>query len=173
MFRSGPLKGGLQKIICLLFRYVWHSSGICDVLDQYNLIFNEHFQIIRFCVRFHRKYSKKWKMTPGGPKSEKIEPQGEQKWAQGHQKWAKGSQKWAKREPKGAKSEPKGSKREPKWAKREPKVSQIQHKINIKNKDSKKVRKRTPTPDFCQTIPGAIFHQKSMKKSMRKLRPKK
>jgi len=44
--------------------------------------------------------------------------------APGRQKERKGSQKGAKREPKGAK--------------REPKVSQIQHKINIKERVAKK-----------------------------------
>ena len=62
-----------------------------------------------FYIRFHRKYIKIWKMTPGGTKSENIERQGHQKWIERHQKWARGHQKWAKREPKGSNMEPKWS----------------------------------------------------------------
>jgi len=40
-----------------------------------------------------------------------------------------------------------GAKREPYWSEREPKVSQIQHKISIKAKVAKKVRKRSPHQD--------------------------
>ena len=60
-----------------------------------------------FYIRFHGKYIKIWKMTPGGTKSENIERQGHQKWVERHQKWARGYQKWAKREPKGSNMEPK------------------------------------------------------------------
>ena len=115
-------------------------------------------------------------MKPGGTKSEKIERQGEQKWGQGHQKWAKGHQKWAKRELKGAKSEPKGAKRQPRGPKREPKVSQRATKMHQKvdlRKRSRKWWKNCHRGKMKWEVFGAIFHQKSMNKSMRKSMPKK
>ena len=66
------------------------------------------------------------------------------------QKGAKGSQKGAKREPKGAKSEPGG-------AKREPKVSQIQHKINIKDKVTKSEQNGLPHHVLFGAVLGAFF----------------
>ena len=64
---------------------------------------------MRFYIRFHWKYIKIWKMTPGGTKNENIERQGHQKWVERHQKWARGHQQWAKREAKGSNMEPKWS----------------------------------------------------------------
>ena len=84
-------------------------------------------------------------MTTGYSKSEKMDPwvsKSEGKGTKSEPRDTKSEPKGTQREPKGAKSEPAGAKSEPTGAKREPKVSQIQHKINIKDKVAKKVRKR-------------------------------
>ena len=93
------------------------------------------------------------------------------------QKWENGGPRWAKvshRAPKVCPLEPKGSQREPKGSQREPKVSQrkraqgrpkcIQKSTFGKGreKDEKRACRLYPRP----SILGAIFHQKSMKKSM-------
>ena len=94
-----------------------------------------------------------------------------------------GDQNGTKREPKGAKSEPKGAQRaqkgaqsDPKGAKWESKVSQIQHKINIKDKVAKRSRKVSifgdPGRGFWVHF-GSHFHEKAIKKSMRNFIPKK
>ena len=75
-----------------------------------------------------------WKKRPGGTENEKIDRQGEQKWPQGHQKWSKGHQKWAQRELKGAK-------RAPKVSQMDQNGDQNQHKINIKDRVAKKMKK--------------------------------
>ena len=72
---------------------------------------------------------------------------------------SKSDPKGTKSEPKGAKSEPKGSQSEPKGAKRDQNGDQIQHKINIKGRVAKRMRKgcekEGPREDFL----GAILVQ--------------
>ena len=122
-------------------------------------------------------------MTLGGTKSEKIEHQDRQKWAQGTKSEPKGTKsepKVSQREPKVSQREPKGRQREPKGAKREPKGRQKWAKGRPKcikkstfGKGREKVAKKIAARTFRRTILGAIFHQKSMKKTMRKSIPKK
>ena len=109
-------------------------------------------------------------MTTGYSKSEKIDPwvsKSEGKGTKSEPRDTKSEPKGTQREPKGAKSEPAGAESEPTGAKRAPKVSQIRHKINIKDKVSKKVRKRSPRkdemgarPSIPRTILGAFFMKK-------------
>ena len=79
-----------------------------------------------------------------------MERQGGQKWYQVHQKLTKGHQKWAKRDPKVAQSVPEG-------AKRVTKGSQIQRKIDIKEKVAKSMRKRYARTNMFGAILGSIF----------------
>ena len=86
-------------------------------------------------------------MTTGYSKSEKIDPwvsKSEGKGTKSEPRDTKSEPKGTQREPKGSKSEPTGAKSEPTGAKREPKDSQIQQKIDIKDKVAKKVRKWSP-----------------------------
>ena len=122
-------------------------------------------------------------MRTGYSKSEKMDP-----WV------SKSEGKGTKSEPRDTKSEPKGSQREPKVSQREPKVSQREPKVSqrepkgsqkwakgrpkcikksVFGKDRGNDGKRVAGPGIRRTILGAIFHQKSMKKTMRKSMPKK
>ena len=103
------------------------------------------------------------------------------------QECAKGRQKWIKTEPKGTQSEPRDTKKKPKgcqkcangrqrapkgslkWAKGRPKCIQK----SIFGKGYENGSKKIAGPGIRRTILGAIFHQKTMKKSMRKSMPKK
>ena len=90
-------------------------------------------------------------MTTGYSKSEKIDPwvsKSEGKGTKSEPRDTKSEPKGTQREPKGAKNEPAGAKTEPTGAKREPKVNQIQHKMHIKDKVAKKMRKKPPVGDF-------------------------
>ena len=107
--------------------------------------------------RFHWKSIQIRQTKQGGTKSEKMERQGEQKWSQGHQKWSKGHQKWAKRVPKVAQSEPEG-------AKRVTKGNHNQHKIDIKEKVAKSMRKRYTRTNLFDAILGCIFMKNRWKK---------
>ena len=94
-----------------------------------------------------------------------------------------------KSEPKGNNIEPKGCQREPKVSQRDPKVSQREPKVKsepisdqnaLKNRSSenplRRSRKLNLDKGVCMdfgVILGAIFHEKSMNKSVRKLMPKK
>ena len=120
-------------------------------------------------------------MTTGYSKSEKIDPwvsKSKGKGTKSEPRDTKSEPKGTQREPKGAKSEPAGAKSDPTGAKREPKVSQIQHKINIKERVAKKggagLRGYHPLfPGYFLEPFGSHFHEKSMKNSMRKSMPKK
>ena len=122
-------------------------------------------------------------MRTGYSKSEKMDP-----WV------SKSEGKGTKSEPRDTKSEPKGSQREPKVSQREPKVSQREPKVSQREpKGSQKWAKGRPkcikksifgkgrekgakmvVPSYAFWLRfGAIFHQKSMKKTMRKSMPKK
>ena len=117
-------------------------------------------------------------MRPGYSKSEKMDPQ-----------VSKSEAKGTKSEPRDAKSEPKRNQREPKMSQREPKVSRRDPKgSQWEPKGSQKWAKGRPKcikksifgkgrekgapgairHSIPRTILGAIFHQKSMKKTMRK-----
>ena len=125
---------------------------------------------IGFAVRIdtilHRIFKENTTMTPGTFKSEKTD-------RQGHQKWAQGSKNGARSEPKGAIRSPKGNQRAPegsqKWAKGRPKCI----KKSVFGKDRENDGKRVAALGIRRTILGAFFHQKSMKKTMRKSMPKK
>ena len=132
MFRSGPLKGGLQEKMYFLFGCVRCASGKYDLIDrecdlQWKLFKTKILHDI--FVENSKKYEKwgqdiakvrKWipgwakvkqrapKVSQGTPKVSQKGAKGSQKWANGSQKWAKGSQKWANGSQKGAKSEPRG-----------------------------------------------------------------
>ena len=67
---------------------------------------------------------------------------------------SKSDPKGTKSEPKGAKSEPKGSQSEPKGAKRDQNGDQIQHKINIKDRVAKKMKKGGARGKFLDAIWG-------------------
>ena len=117
MFRSGPLKGGLQEKMYFLLGCVRCASGKYDLIDrecdfQRKLFKNQILHDI-----FHRKFKKIGKMKTGYSKNEKMDP-----WV------SKSEGKGTKSEPTGTKSEQKVSQREPKVSqrapKREPKVSQ-------------------------------------------------
>ena len=121
-----------------------------------NLIFSDNFQKIRFYIRLSSKIPKnmkkdarrpqKWEnRAPGCPKVSPRAPKVSQRVPKVSQKGAKGSQKWTKGEPRGGKSEPK--------------VSQIQHKINIKNRIAKRELKRSPHRDS----PGPFWEPFSIK----------
>ena len=122
-------------------------------------------------------------MRTGYSKSEKMDP-----------RVSKSEAKGTKSEPKGTKSEPKGSQREAKVSRREPKVSQREPKVSqrepkgsqkwakgrpkcikksVFGKDREKGAKRLSASRWNGWLLGAIFHQKTMKKSMRKSMPKK
>ena len=122
-------------------------------------------------------------MRTGYSKSEKMDP-----WV------SKSEGKGTKSEPRDTKSEPKGSQREPKVSQREPKVSQREPKVSqrepkgsqkwakgrpkcikksVFGKDRENDGKRVAAPRWNGWLLGAIFHQKSMKKTMRKSMPKK
>ena len=84
----------------------------------------------------------------------------------------KGNQKGTKSEPTGAKSElkgsPKGAKGSHIGAKSEPKGGPNALKSRPSEKVTKKIVKKVAAPTIPWTILGAIFDQKSIKKSMRK-----
>ena len=133
MFRSGPLKGGLQEKMYFLLGCVRCASGKYDLIDRECYFQRKWFknQILHDIFMENSKRDEKWgqdtakvrKWIPGWAKVKERAPKVSQR-------APKVSQKWATREPKGAQSEPKG-------AKREPKVSQNQHKNNRKEKVAK------------------------------------
>ena len=82
------------------------------------------------------------------------------------QKGPKGSQKGAQSKPAGAKSAPTGAERKPKVSQMAPKMGGRGEKRHIKDKVAKKVRKRASGHYFPRTILGAIFHQKTMEKTI-------
>ena len=100
-----------------------------------------NFFLLRYVRTIYSwKFKKIRKMTTGYSKSEKIDPwvsKSEGKGTKSEPRDTKSEPKGTQREPKGPKSEPAGAKSDPTGAKREPKVSQIQHKINIKDKVAK------------------------------------
>ena len=78
------------------------------------------------------------------------------------QRQPKESQTGTKSEPVGTKSDPTGPKSEPKARQREPTVSQIQHKINIRDKVAKSTVFWSSAPLSFWFHFGKLFHQKSM-----------
>ena len=74
---------------------------------------------------------------------------------------SKSDPKGTKSEPKGAKSEPKGSQSEPKGAKRDQNGDQNQHKINIKMRVVKRLRKDSKTVSRPMCFLGAKSTYKS------------
>ena len=117
-------------------------------------------------------------MTTGYSKSEKIDPwvsKSEGKGTKSEPRDTKSEPKGTQRESKGPKSGSAGAKSDPTGAKREPKVSPIPHKINIKDKVSKKYVTEILfgrcilyfLPPFWEP-----FSSKNDEKSMRKSMPK-
>ena len=105
-------------------------------------------------------------MTTGYSKSEKIDPwvsKSEGTGTKSEPRDPKSEPKGFQTEPKGRKSEPAGAKSDPTGATREPKVSQIQDKINIKDKVAKSMIFHD-SRDTCNTKFwlhfGSHFHQK-------------
>ena len=95
-------------------------------------------------------------MTTGYSKSEKIEP-----WvSKSEGKGTKSEPRDTKSQPKGIQREPKGAKSYPTGAKREPKVSQIQHKINIKERVSKSMVFSSLRLMLFASVLGAFFIKK-------------
>ena len=103
---------------------------------------------IIFYKIFVENIGKAPKMMPGDTQSEKMDPQGEQKWAKRIKKWAKGSQKEAKGSQKAAKGSQKGAKGSPKGAKRAPKGGQ---------NDPKMLPKCIPRPSWQKSSKLVIF----------------
>ena len=160
MFRSGPLKGGLQEKMYFLLGCVRCASGKYDLIDrecdfQRKLFKNQilHDIFMENSKRYEkwgqdtakvRKWIPGWakvkerapKVSQGTPKVSQKGAKGSQKWASGSQKWANGSQKWANGNQKGAKSEPRGdqnaskNRSSEKIAKREPKGSPHQDEMD-------------------------------------------
>ena len=123
MFRSGPLKGGLQEKMYFLLGCVRCASGKYDLIDrecdfQRKLFKNQflHDIFMENSKRYEkwgqdtakvRKWIPGWaKVKERAPKVSQGTPKVSQKGAKGSQKWASGSQKWANGSQKGAQSEP-------------------------------------------------------------------
>ena len=179
MFRSGPLKGGLQEKMYFLLGCVRCASGKYDLIDrecdfQRKLFKN---QILHDIFMENSKRYEKWRQDTA--KVRKWIPG----WAKVKERAPKVSQGTPKVSQKGAQSEQKGAQREPKGAKREAKVSQIQHKNNIKDKVAKSmlnlILRVIQNRPFWEPFPWKInekndtkidaqkvmkFHQKSMRK---------
>ena len=137
---------GLQKIVCFLFRYVRHSLGICDLLDQQS-VFQWTFSYNKISHTIPIENTNKYeKWSQGPPKMWKLST-----------RVSKSEPRSTKREPKASQMEPKGSQRQPKGSQREPKVSQIQHKINIKEQVAKNERKRSHRTSVFGSLLGATF----------------
>ena len=118
-------------------------------------------------------YSKSEKIDPWVSKSQgkgtKSEPRDTKSEPKGTQREPKG----AKSEPAGAKSEPTGAKREPTGVKSEPKDPKIDQQIEDDG-PGKLTCSKKGVPRVLATIHfGSLFHQKTMKKSMRNSMPKK
>ena len=132
-------------------------------------------------------YSKSEKMDPWVSKSEGKGTTSEPRDTKSEPKGSQREPKVSQREPKVSQREPKVSQREPKVSQREPKVSQREPKGSQKwakgrpkcikksvfGKDRENDGKRVAAPRWNGWLLGAIFHQKSMKKTMRKSMPKK
>ena len=186
MFRSGPLKGGLQEKMYFLLGCVRCASGKYDLIDRECDFQRKWFknQILHDIFMENSKRYEKWgqdtakvrKWIPGWAKVKERAPKVSQGTPKVSQKGAKGSQ----REPKVSQREPKVSQREPKvsqkdakgsqkWAKGRPKCI----KKSVFGKDRENDGKRVAALGIRRTILGATYHQKSMKKTMRKSMPKK
>ena len=131
MFRSGPLKGGLQEKMYYLLGCVRCASGKYDLIDRECDFQRKWFknQILHDIFMENSKRYEKWrqdtakvrKLIPGWAKVKERAPKLSRGTPRVSQKGAKGSQ----REPKVSQREPKVSQREPKgsqkWAMERPK----------------------------------------------------
>ena len=164
MFRSGPLKGGLQEKMYFLLGCVRCASGKYDLIDrecdfQRKLFKN---QILHDIFMENSKRYEKWgqdtakvrKWIPGWAKVKERAPKVSQGTPKVSQKGAKGSQKGAKSEPRGDQNATKNRSSE-KVAKREPKVSPRQDEMgafwepfSIKNRWKKRCGNRCRKRDI-------------------------
>ena len=94
-------------------------------------------------------------------------------WRQEPPKMRKSGDRGTKSEPKGTKSEPKGSQRQVNGSQNSTKIQPNGAQRVPKVDHWKTLRKRDAFPAICQTILGAIFHEKCIQKSMQKSMTKK
>ena len=155
MFRSGPLKGGLQEKMYFLLGCVRCASGKYDLIDRECDFQRKWFknQILHDIFMENSKRYEKWgqdtakvrKWIPGWAKVKERAPKVSQGTPKVSQKGAKGTQKAPKREPRVAKGRPKG-------AQSEPKGDQNASQNRYPKKDAEKERKRLPPPRFLGSI---------------------
>ena len=131
----------------MIYTSCWVTCGILwdnAIWLTNNLIFSDNFQKVWFYMRFSSKVHANMKKEARRHRKWENRSSG---WPQGHQKWAKGYQKWAQREPKGAK-------RAPKVSQMDQNGDQNQHKINIKDRVAKKMKKGGARGKFLDAIWG-------------------